>query len=233
MTKEQFISDVELQVYQGQISDDAELSKDQIAFWGSYNLNMLVANELNEKLKRGEFFPAVYKKRASCEVLTKEDVDCADDCGDRVFAELDEEVLSINKDAGIMRVITDEGDIVLKASVETLDFLRYMPFSKPDTENLVYIREGNKIYIEGLKPVDIPFNKINVDYVPRQNMLTMANTDTILVSDMVLPQVIDLTVQRAKMELYGSQADKENDGVDYKDTVYHTAIANPVNNEPQ
>lgn len=233
MTKEQFISDVELQVYQGQISDDAELSKDQIAFWGSYNLNMVVANELNEKLKRGEFFPPVYKKRASCEVLTKEDIDCGDDCQDRVFAQLDEEILSLNKDAGVMRVTTDEGDIVLKASVETLDLLRYMPFAKPTTDNLVYVREGKKIFIEGLKSVDIPFNEINVDYIPKQNLLTMANTDEVLVSDMALPQVIDLTVQRAKLELYGTQPDKENDGVDYKQTAYHTAIANPANSEPQ
>lgn len=227
-TKAQLISDVLLQVYEGAPSDDANLEEREIAFWLSFHLNQLVATELNSKLAKQEQFPSVYKKRASCEVLTVEDIDCGDDCQDRVYAELSEDVLTINKDAGIIRVITDDGDIVTKTSIESIDILRYMPFAKPSTENLVYLREGKRIYIEGLKSVDVPFNKLNVDYIPKQDLLTMSNSDEVLVSDLVLPQLIDLTVQRAKQEIYGSQQDLTNNGVDDSQPVYHTQIANPV-----
>lgn len=232
-TKAQLISDVFLQVYEGAPSDDANLESREVAFWLSFHLNQLVATELNSKLSREEQFPSVYKKRASCEVLTVEDIDCGDDCQDRVFAELTEDVLTVNKDAGILRVVTDDGAIVTKASIESIDILRYMPYAKPSIDNLVYLREGRKIYIEGLKSVDVPFNKINVDYIPKQDLTTMVDTDEILVSDLVLPQLIDLTVQRAKQEIYGSQQDLDNDGVDNSKPVYHTQIANPTNNEPQ
>lgn len=232
-TKAQLISTVFLQVYEGAPSDDANLEEREVAFWLTLHLNQLVATELNEKLKRGEPFPSIYKKRASCEVLTLEDIDCGDDCQDRVFTELTEDILTINRDAGVLRVITDEGDIVLKASIETLDFLRYMPFAKPSSENLVYVREGKKFYIEGMKGVDVPFSKLNIDYIPKQDLSSMAETDEVLVSDLVLPELIDLTVQRAKQEIYGSQQDLANNGVDDSTPVYHTQIANPVKNEPQ
>src|SRR6185369_5113976 len=101
-TKAQLISDVMLQVYAGTPSDDANLEEREVAFWLGFHVNQLVATELNSKLARGEQFPAVYKKRASCEVLTVEDIECGDDCQDRVYALLSEDVLTVNKDAGII-----------------------------------------------------------------------------------------------------------------------------------
>jgi hypothetical protein len=227
-TKAELISDVILQVYEGAPSDDANLEADQVAFWLTYYLNSLVATELNEKLKRGEMFPSVYKKRASCEVLAVEASDCNDVCQTRVYATLDEEVLTVNKDAGVIRITTDEGDVVLKASVENIDILRYMPWAKPSSENLVYLREGSKIYIEGMKAVDVPFNEINVDYIPKQDLTTMGDTDAVLVSDLVLPELIAQVVRCAKLEIYGSQQDVTNDGVDNSAPTYHEQIANPT-----
>lgn len=231
MTKEQIISDVILQLTQGAPSDDLELEEDQVAFWVTYSLNMLVAIEINSKLAKKEVIPSVYIKKASCEVAEVEDTECTDDCLDRIFVELDDDILTLNDDAGIIEVETDQGDLVKKASVETLSMYRHLRFAKPSEENLVYTHEGKKIYIEGLKAVDIPFDKLNVWYVPKQNLLELEDTDEILVSDLVAPQVIDLAVQRGKFELYGTQPDTANDGVDYKKTIYHTAIANP-NQQP-
>jgi len=231
-TKSEFISTVFLQVYEGAPSDDANLEEREVAFWGTFHLNQLVANELNEKLKRGEQFPSVYKKRAACEVLSIEEAQCGDGCQDRVYVQLPEDVLTINKDAGIVRVTTDEGDLVTKGSTETLDILRYMPYAKPSNENLVYYRESAKIFVEGIKNADVPFNELNVVYIPKQDIAALGNDDEILASDLVLPQLIDLVVQRAKMELYGSQQDVANDGTDGVTTKYHELIKNPANNEP-
>jgi len=224
MTVEQFVSDIELQAYQGAISDDAELDKRQIKFWGSYFLNMLVATECNSKIARDEQIPVIYKKRATCKVPEQEDVDCTDDCNDRVFVTLPEDVLTLNKDAGIIRVSTDEGDMVTKMSVETIDMIRYMPYASPSLENLVYYRQGQLLFVEGFKPVDLPFTELNIDYVPKQNLLELEDSDEFLVSDLVAPQLIAMTVDQAKRELYGTQQDQENDGQDNKKLQYHTAI---------
>lgn len=226
ITKEQIISDVILQLTQTAPSDDLELEDDQVAFWVSYSLNLLVANELNGKIDRGEVIPSIYIRRADCEVAEVEDTTCTDDCDDRIFVELDEEILTLNKDGGVIEVETDQGDLVRRASVETMSSYKRMRFTKPSEENLVFSHEGKRIYIEGLKAVDLPFDKLNVWYVPKQDLLTLGDTDEVLVSDLVLPQVIDLAVARGKAELYGTQRDQANDANPGTTPVYHQQIAN-------
>lgn len=229
VTVDKLVSDIELLVYQGDVSDDSTLEHSQIKFWLSYYTNQVVATECNSKLAKGEQVPSIYVKVAQCEPLTAEDVDCGDDCEDRVFVEIDDEILTLNKDAGVVRVITDEGDIVVKGFPGTMDMLHYMPFAAPSIENIIYYREGKKFYLEGFKTVDIPFNKLNIWYVPKQNLLDLEDTDEVLLSDLALPQVMDLTLERAKQELYGSVADATSDGVDPKNLIYHQAIQNPAN----
>lgn len=224
MTVEQFVSDISLQVYQAAPSDDAELDPRQIKFWGSYFLNMLVATECNSKIARDEQIPVIYKKRTTCKVPEQEDIDCTDDCNDRVFVTLPEAVLTLNKDAGIIRVSTDEGDMVTKMSVETIDMMEHMPYARPSLENLIYYRQGQLLFVKGFKPVDLPFTELNIDYIPKQDLLELENTDEVLVSDLVLPQLIAMTVDQAKRELYGTQQDPGNDGQDNKKQLYHTAI---------
>lgn len=226
ITKEQIIGDVMLQLTQGAISDDVELEEDQVAFWVSYSLNFIIATELNGKIDRGEIIPSIYIRKADCEVAEVEDTDCTDGCEDRIFVELDEEVLTLNKDGGIIEVETDQGDLVRRASVETMSSYKRMRFTKPSEENLVFSHEGKKIFIEGLKAVDIPFDKLNVWYVPKQDLLALEDTDEVLVSDLILPQVIDMAVARGKSELYGTQRDQANDANPGTTPVYHQQIAN-------
>lgn len=219
-TVAQLVSDVELQVYQGLPSDDAELDPRQIKFWLSNNLNALVATECNSKLAKDEQIPVIYKKRLIQAIPESQE----EGKQDRIVVELNVDVLVLNKDAGIIRVITDAGDIVTKMSVETINMLRYMPYASPSIENLIYYRAGKNLFIEGLKPVDLPFTELYIDYVPKQDLLSLEDTDEVLVSDLVLPQLISSVVDLAKQELYGSQKDLTNDGVDNTESLYHQQI---------
>lgn len=231
ITKQQLISDVILQLTQASPSDDLELEESQVAYWISYELNSLIATEINSKIQRGEMIPSIYIKRAACEVAEVEDTECADDCDDRIFIELDEEILTLNKDWGVIQVQTDQGDIIRKASVESLNMFRFLRFAKPSEQNLMYSHQGKKIFIEGLKAVDIPFDNINVWYVPKQDLSTLEDTAEVLVSDLVLPQLIDLVVERGKLQMYGTTPDTDNDGQDVKNIQYHRAIQNPANEQ--
>lgn len=229
-TKAQIISDVELQLYQGDISDDATLEQDQIAFWLQTDLNALVATECNEKLKRGQFIPNIYIRKADCEAGTFEE----DDCGNqsRVFFQLEDEVLALNNGGGIIRVTTEDGSEIKRASVQSLNLFNAMRFAKSSEANLLYTQEGaSNIYVEGLKEADILFDSVHVWYVPKQDILSLSDTDEVLVSDLTLPILINSLVQRGKLQLYGTESDTSNDGQDVKNVKYHTAIQSPQNNE--
>ena len=234
MTKAQIISDVILQLTQANPSDDLSLDDAQVAAWLTYVANLLVAAEINSKLALNEMVPSIYITREECVLGETEDTDCGGDCQDRIAIELDNEVMTLNNDGGIVMVQTEDGDQVLKAgSINNIILFRNMRFSKPSGENFVYYRQGNKIYIEGMKFNDIPFDKFHVWYVKKQNYMTASDSTEVVVSDLVLPSLISAIVQLGKMELYGTQVDVANDGVDKKDTVYHTAIQNPENSTPE
>lgn len=231
MTKKELISDVILQLTQSDPSDDLALDERQIAMWLTYHANAIVTTELNSKLAKNEMIPSIYVTREECIVSDLEDTDCGDDCQDRISVSLLGDPLTLNDDGGIVMVQTDDGDQVLKAgSITMIMLFRSMRFARPSSENLVYYRQGTKIYIEGMPLSDIPFDKFHVWYVRKQDYTTASDSTQILVSDLVLPALIDSIVQRGKMELYGGQVDRANDGVDPKSPVYHTAIQNPENN---
>jgi hypothetical protein len=221
-TKAQLISDIELQVYQGAISDDANLEKTQVAFWISEAINALAANEINEKIKRQEPIPACYIKRAELEVPELDEEDS------RIYLELEEDFLTVNKTMGIVRVITDEGDPILRASVETLDILNTLRWTKASENNIIFYPQApRRLYLEGLKEVDLPFNSVYVFYVPKQDVEALADTDEVLVSDMTLPLVVQTVVAKAKAEIYGGQEDKNNNGVSDAQPIYHQQIRQP------
>lgn len=231
-TVQQLLGDVYLQVYQGSPSDDNQLDERLVLFWLSYNLNELVAQECNRKIMKDETIPPIYTKRAAYQSINIE-TNPAGTPQDRLFVTLDDQVLALRKDAGIIRVTTSDGNVVTRVNLADLNMLLYMPFALPTAENPVFYRQAEKIYLVGFKDVDAPFEELNVDYVPKQD-LTVANlTDEVLVSDETLPRLIDLTVQRAKLQIYGTVADDSNDGNDSKPLIYHTAIQNTSNLDPQ
>jgi hypothetical protein len=228
MTKEQFVSDVILQVLQSAPSDDTEIEKDQIAFWGSYHLEALQRQEIDTELKNARMIPPVYLERESCKPMSIESSDCGTGCQDRFYFTVAKPVLDLANDRGVAQVITDQGDIVYKASVESLNMFKRMRFAKPSSSNLLYTRQGQTFYVEGIREEDIEFSEITIDYVPKQDIMSLSDTDELKVSSLLAPTLIDLVVQRLKLQMYGSTPDVANDGVDLKNIQYHTAIKSGV-----
>ena len=222
-TVQQLLSDVMLQVYEGAPSDDKDLDERQVLFWLSYHLNATITQECNQKIGKDESVPPIYTKRAQYQPLNIE-TNPAGTPQDRLFVTLPEQVLALRKDAGIVRVTTSDGNVVTRVDLAALNMLLYMPYSNPTAENPVYYRASQKIYLVGFKDVDAPFEELNVDYIPKQDLTVAALTDEVLISDEALPIVIDLTIQRAKQEIYGTQSDQTNDGTDPKKLIYHEAI---------
>lgn len=231
MTIKQIIDDVRLQLLQGNPSDDSALEDRQLIYWLNLAAHALVVTEINSKLALGEMVPSIYQVRESCLISSLEESDCGDDeCSDRISITLVGDVLTLNNDAGIIMIQTDDGDQVLKAGDIGLAIMfRKMRFSKPSGTNFIYYRLGSKIYIEGLPASDIPFDKFHVTYVQKRDYTTLPTTSQVVVSDLVLPQLIAAMVETGKLELYGTQVDSANDGSDDKNPVYHQQISNPEN----
>lgn len=233
ITKQKIIDDAELQLLGSDPSDDSALEKDLLAQWATYYLNNLVTQELNQRMSRGEMIPGVYIKRAECQATVIEGVACGGDCQDRISVTLPEQVLTLKNDAGIMLVQTDEGDEVKKASVETLVAMKNMRFTKPSNSNMLFYHQGNKLYIEGITTTDVPFESVHIWYVPSQDLLSLDDSDEVLISDDIYPSLIASIVATGKQTLYGTQVDVASDGVDTKQAVYHQQIANPTNQTEQ
>lgn len=231
MTKSELISDIELQLLQGTTSDDSELEFDQIALWIDYHLNDLIRREIIEEKKKGNPIPPIYIVRETALALTEETTTDIDDVDQRLYVTLTGEVLDLPRDMGVVRVLDYDLNLIQKTTVEDLEVIRDLRFAKPSTDNVLHYRQGEKVFIIGFNTADVDFNPIIVDYVKKQDLITMADTDEVLISDQLVPLLIDLCVQRGKQELYGTTPDEDNQGTDTKKTAYHTQIANPAKNE--
>lgn len=276
ITKNQLISDIELQLNQGNISDDSELDRTQIAQWIDYELYQLVRQECDTLMKQGKQIPPLYITRESTNFLTPEQlvIEVANyaslpgtgvigkiyytkstgnyykwvntgwvqisqyevessQSNQRMYFTLSGEVVDLYNDAGIIRVLTDEYDVVNKSSIDSLDMVRHLRFSGPSSEQLVWYRSNKQVYIEGLNTSEISDNSFIVDYVEKQNILSLTDTQEIRISDILLPTLIDSVVQRGKLQMYGTVPDTDNNGADVKQQMYHTAISNPNRGQQQ
>ena len=281
------ISDIELQLNQGAISDDSELSRSQIAYWIEYELNNLVQQECEIAMKQGKPLPSIYINRISgmrsseenyiIEVAKYSDIAASNPTGDysKTFKVTEEEtileytysaytyykfngyknsqqqyiqitkeeaerrdfnqrvriplssysIMNLSKEAGIVRLLTDEYEVINKSTVDTLDMVKELRFAGPSADKLVWYKEGDFLYIEGLSDPDIEERSFIMDYVISQRV---TENSSVQVSELIFPSLIDRVVQRGKLQMYGSTPDIANDGVDTKQSAYHSTIANPT-----
>lgn len=229
VSKEKAISDVILKLTQSSPTQDLALEDDQVAFWLTQEVNFLVTQEVMKAVNQGKPIPPIYLLRETCKQVTEEDVSCVDPDDERMYFALTGEVLDVENDAGIVQVLTSDYEQIYKASLELLPRLKAMRFTKPSTQLLIWSRQGDLIFVEGLENADIDFNDIIVSYVPKQDVVDMDDDDEIIISDLLLPVLIDRAVETGKLQMYGSQPDKTgNDAADVKDMVYHRSIQNPA-----
>jgi len=231
ITKEQILSDIQLQLLQSSPSDDSALELSQLAFWTSYHLNELVRREITAELKKGNIIPPIYVLREEALVITEETVADIDDKDQRMWVELDNDVLDLPRDRAIVNVYDYDLNLINKTSLEELASIKHLRFAAPSSENVLHYRQGKKIFLVGFNTPDLEFNEIIVDYIPKQDLITMDDEDEVLISDQLVPVLVDAVVQRGKLELYGTQPDESNNGRDNKAPVYHTQIASPASDE--
>ena len=234
-TKEKLIDDIQLQLHQSVLTDDISIEDSQIATWASDFLNELVRRECTVAIRAGKSIPPVYIHREIDLPLTEETVADVDDTDQRMYLELQEgEILDIEDDRGIIKILDYDLNLIHKTSTEDLEVIGDLRFAKSSSENPLYYRESpTKIFIKGLTSADLEFNNFMVHYVRKQDILAMGDEDEIKATDQIINALVDMCVAKGKAELYGTQPDTNSDGRDFKQLQYHRAIANPIQSEEQ
>lgn len=227
VSKKYLVSDVILKLTQSSPSQDTEIEDSQIAYLLTNELNFLMSLEVETLVRQGKPVPPIYLIRETCKQLSIEDVDCVPTNDERLYFALTGKVLDVENDAGIVQVLTSDYQEIYKAYLELLPTLKQMRWTRPSSDVLIWSRQGDTIFVEGFLEPDIDFNDIIVSYVPKQNLVTMADDDLVIVSDKILTVLTDKVADQAKLMMYGTQPDTTgNDSTDIKGLVYHRAIQN-------
>ena len=193
-------------------SDDTNVDKSYVMYLLAQVRDASVKGYLDKAIQAGLPIDSQYIVRETCKVLSIEDEDCVDEEDERIYVTLEKRPLDIIRDMGVVEVTTDEKISVLKAQMQNITMFRDLRFSKPSANNLVYYRHDKKIVIEGLSSKNLKGDEFIVDYVPALASEALVATDELLVSDALLPTVVD-TVTKMLMEQLGMPQDVENDGV--------------------
>lgn len=211
MTKEQLVSDVILRVTKGKPSDDLELEPRQVAFWIDLVLPAVVKSSIEEVLKSGGTVDPIYIQYEECINPQIKDSSCAE-CQNNVFIELCKNPISLMKDRGVLRVTTQDGVEVNKTTIEEIDVINKLSFSKPTLSNLVYHREKGRLYIHGADNRSYQLLQFNVWFIPAPQLLEdLADTDEVAVAADIIGMISTAVEEIARRQVYQGVEDEEND----------------------
>lgn len=212
MTIGVLIDDILLRVMGGNTSDDMQIEREQVAHWLAINRDMLVKAKLDEDIKNGRQLDSFYIEREVYKIPALEETEGVEDPDENIYIELLKKPLSLNKDSGILNVLTEEFIPVSKARIENFAWVQDLKYAKPSTNHLVYYRLNDKIFIKGLSYKNLDLDNFIVDYIPSMADQALTEADDIKVTDDLIPPLLEIVEDIARRELYGIQ-DQMNDGV--------------------
>jgi hypothetical protein len=205
MVKEVLISDIELRLSGGSLSDDSRVSRRQIGHWLDVIRDRLVVKEIDE---RQEVNSDYYEIDENLDIVIQE-VD--NEPGKRYYVELSKLPLSSRSGREMGKVMTTDKQIVYKTTLSELSYVRNLHFAKPSQTNPVYYRLGIYLYIDGLTDRIADDFNIHAYYIPSYASSSPAETDEFKISAELVPMLLDLVEETARREIQIEQ-DFENDG---------------------
>lgn len=210
-TKSAIISDIILRITKGKPSDDLELEPKQVAYWIDMVLGSVVQDKLNKQLEQGKGIESIYLKKENCIKAAIKNLECRD-CQNNVYIELEQDVLSLFRDRGLVLVGTEDGDTVEQTKWGDIFRINKLKFSRPSLKNIQYTRDGCRLYLHGLNRDTYIIPQFMVVYVPKIQLLSeLKDADEVNVTDDVLEFVSDEVEKLARRQMYQSDSDEEND----------------------
>jgi hypothetical protein len=213
-TKQELIDDIILRVTKSAPSDDLELEPRQIEFWFDLVIAEILPKWLDSKIVKGQDIPSSMIVVEDNLEATVEDVTMLNQYHDRVFIQPElYSVLDLANDGGLIRVITDQGQVVNKVPLTRLDSISKMTFGKPSRENLLHTRINDNIYIHGLSPKHVALTQFSIAYIPKIVLQDLEDDDEVPLTEEVIGLISDAVEDKALKQMYG-EPDTENDAED-------------------
>lgn len=204
----ELISDTELRVTKGNVSDDFQIDRRQIRFW----LDIVRAQLIQEK-ERAEGMQelADFVKVYECEPIKERNIKCADECsGKRYEVKLPVSVSELRNDLGVYRVETLSGNTVHRIRLSEKARVFKLKFAQPSKFRAVYWRIGDTLTIEGGTDNFKENGKVHLFLIP-EDTSDLSEEEEYPIDASLIPILLDRVEEIARREM-GTPEDLENDG---------------------
>jgi hypothetical protein len=205
------ISDVILRCYQGEISDDARLSRSQVMHWLVTNRDQIVKEYLDSLIKGGKPLDTYYATRQTGMTTTSEDLPDTEEEDERIYIQLTYTPMSLMNDMGVFRVISEDGVMVDRARSESIDWVKDLKWGKPSVKRPVYYRDDKKVILEGLNYDNLD-TTYTVYYFPTATSQSLTESSDLLIGDSLIDILLSKVEVMAKEEILKTESDVQNDG---------------------
>lgn len=207
MTRNQIISEIELRLTKGKISDDSELDKRQLAFWIDKHRALLIKQhfDVNKEV------PVSALTHFDCRAAESELPAClTDTVYTRFYIDIPD-VIQLYDDKGVYRVAPQGGNPLdrLRTTGER-DILQYSRWSKPSDDHPAWYRIENKIYLVGKRFTNYT---IECDLVIADTTTDVADTAEYPLPNDMVALLVEAAVKDGIQQLQ-MPADINNDGKD-------------------
>ena len=205
MVKEVLISDIELRLAGGTLSDDFPVSRRQIGHWLDVVRDRLVREEIETT---SEVNPECWDSDRNLDILEE---DVTNEENPRFYVTLSKIPLSTVGDRAVVKVETTDRQTIHKTTLAELTYINRLHFAKPSIDNILYYRSGIKLYLEGATARIASDYNIHAYYVAAYTSSSPAESDEFKISGALIPMLLDTVEEIARRESQTKQ-DLENDG---------------------
>ena len=204
----QLVSDIELRLTKGNVSDDFQIDRRQIRFW----LDIIRAQLIEQKESaQGMQELADFVRLYECVAIEERDIKCGDGCnGKRFEIKLPVSVSELKNDLGVYRVETISGNTIYRIRLSEKKRIYSLKFSQPSKYRAVYWRVGDTLTIEGGTDNFKENGKVHLFLIP-EDTSDFDDEDEYPIDASLIPMLLDRAEEIGRREI-GIIEDPENDG---------------------
>lgn len=206
MTISQAISDIELRLYAGKPSDDADIPRSQIKYWLNGVNSSSVANWIVSE--NGGEIPSFATHKIDCIGVKSEKPVCLNDCNSYVYIELpDAKLLDLIDEKSIVSLYRGTQEILNYGTSGRAKINSNLRFSD---KSPFFNRMGNRLYLfNGVYP---PFSQFDLVY-GSVDLGLYNETQAMPTPNKLLPLIFE-EVEKIGLRELGSKKDLISDGID-------------------
>lgn len=204
----QLISDIELRVTKGNVSDDFPIDRRQIRFWlDTERARLIEEKQRAQGMQELADFVILYE----CQPIEEKDIKCGDGCnGKRYEVNLPVSVLELKNDLGVYRVETVSGNTIHRIRLSEKARIYKLKFAQPSNSRAVYWRIGDTLTIEGGTDNFKKNGMVHLYLVP-EDTSGLSEDEEYPIDASIIPIMLQRVEEIARREL-GTPEDIENDG---------------------